>query len=77
MVLLVHGASCQHDLVPVARCSKQIRFGIMSPADIIKNGELQAFETKLYEASFDGSATESGCATAAQACAGKLFVCQV
>ena len=30
-------------------CSKKIQFGVMSAADIIKNGELQTFETKLYE----------------------------
>ena len=31
--------------------SKQIRFGIMNPADIIKNAVLHAHATKLYEVS--------------------------
>lgn len=30
-------------------CSKQIRFGIMNPADVIKNAVLHAHATKLYE----------------------------
>lgn len=37
------------DCLVCGACSKQVQFGIMSSAEIIKNGTLQTFETKLYK----------------------------